>query len=349
MERRIPGLLPATGSRYLRCTSLLVEAGAELRLPGGYGIRRLSTREASDLEALLRKRNVFARHSWENNFYLKRVAILAEQTVVEVRAEGDPNDAMAGASQRADLLEMLAVLCPTFGTNRSKLHRLLGITARPAGEVDLIHSDDLRYVRSHSRSTHVEGGIPVDARFIRRFERLAFPRLYDFCCESTALSSRVQSSLNWLLESRKEINAHAAVVKSVIALEMLLISSESEPLARTLSERMAFLLGSDPREREQVSSLVRSTYSVRSGVVHGGKRKTASFSERSLESLDRLVLLACLTIAANTTLWPSMEILCQWCETERWSAPSLQAASPFPRSYLRRALELAEHRPQGRA
>jgi len=337
-------LLRMPGSRYLRCTSMLAQAGAALCLPDGCVVRSFPAREASDLQALLRKRNVFARHSWENNFYLKRVGLLAGRTVIEVPADGDPNDVMEQAAAQTDLLEMLAVLCATFATSRPELHRRLGIVARPAGEIDFIHSWDLRYIRSHDRSPRTVEGIPVDGRFVGRFGRVGFPGLYDFCCKPIALAPRIRTCLNWLYESRKEINPQAAIVKSVVALETLLISSESEPLARTLSERVAFMLASDPQEREQLCRIIKHIYSIRSGVVHGGRKKMANFSERNLESLDRLVLLACLTVAANENLWPSMESLCKWCETERWSAPSLQAACPFPRAYLKRALSLGEKR-----
>jgi len=345
-QRQLSGMATLGGSRYLRCTTMLQEAGKELHLPGGDGIRRFSDCEAAELQGLLLKRNVYARHSWENNFYLQRAGSLAGRTAIEIQADGDPHHAMARAAEQADLLEMLAVLSSTFATQRTALHRLLAITARPVGEVDLIHSNDLRYVRSHTRSTSTEDGIRIDERFARRFSRLGFISLYDFCRQSTALSNRVQPALNWLFESRKESNVYGAVVKSVIALETLLISSESEPLTKTLSERMAFLLGENAKNRERISHLAKRIYAVRSGIVHGGKRKLRDFSGNTLESMDRFVLLGCLAIASNTALWPTMEALRQWFENERWSAPSLQVALPFPRFYLRRALELGEKRPR---
>lgn len=346
LQEEIPSAPPLIRSQYLRRTALLQEAGRDLCLPGGERIRRMPDREAVELRELLRKRNVFARHSRENSFYLERAMSLGGLTVIEVQADGDPNQAMAGAAIKADLLETLAVLSTILATRRTALQRLLGITVRPAGEVDLIYSGDLHYVRSHNRSSVTKDGIPINERFVRRFQRLGFTSLYDYCQESTSLSSRVQSTLNWLLESRKESNAHGAIVKSVIALETLLISSESEPLTRTLSERMAFLLGETPQERRLVSRLVRRIYTVRSSIVHGSKKKLKGFSEALLESLDRLVILSCLTIARNKERWSTIEDICEWCETERWSAPSLQATSPFPHSYLQRALELGEKRPR---
>ena len=78
-------------SRYIRTTGML-SARAILKFADLSRIRFFSVREADELAAQVRKRNVFARHSWENNFYLQRVKALADHTVIEVFRQGDPKD-----------------------------------------------------------------------------------------------------------------------------------------------------------------------------------------------------------------------------------------------------------------
>ena len=58
----------ATLSRYLRETSR-IKAEAVLSLPDGTRVRVISEREAKQMATEIQKRNVFSRHSWENDFY----------------------------------------------------------------------------------------------------------------------------------------------------------------------------------------------------------------------------------------------------------------------------------------
>src|SRR5260370_7194565 len=82
----------STESHYIRTTSQL-KAEVPLKFPDSSQIRFFSRIEADKLAATVRQRNVFARHSWENNFYLKQVAQLADRTIIEVYRAGDPNTA----------------------------------------------------------------------------------------------------------------------------------------------------------------------------------------------------------------------------------------------------------------
>jgi hypothetical protein len=149
----------------------------------------------------------------------------------------------------------------------------------------------------------------------------------------------VNASIGWLRESRLESQPQASIVKSSIALETLLIFSESEPLARSLSERTAFILSPKVERRECISRMVRKFYDARSGVVHGSRDKARLVSDALLEAVDRLVIMLNLTIAANRRIWPSQDALRDWCERERWGAPAGEVQKPFPDSFLRKTLE----------
>ena len=78
-------------SQYLRVTWML-SAETVLKFPDSSSVRFFGEGEADSLAKKTRKRNVFARHSWENNFYLQRIGELSGHTVIEVFRPGDPQD-----------------------------------------------------------------------------------------------------------------------------------------------------------------------------------------------------------------------------------------------------------------
>src|SRR5215470_9042162 len=98
--------IPMVGaSRFIRTTWML-SAATELSLPHfGACIRLMPRQEAAELAERMRRRHVFARHPWENNFYVQR------------------------AHELGDAIERLAVLSTVFATSRSQLHRQLGMSS----------------------------------------------------------------------------------------------------------------------------------------------------------------------------------------------------------------------------
>ncbi|MBN1135417.1 MAG: hypothetical protein JXM73_02470 [Anaerolineae bacterium] len=289
----------------------------------------------------IRKRNVFARHSWENNFYVQRARSLAGHTVMEVYCPGDPQDIAEEAERIAGALERVVVLSSTLAVDRPKLHRRLGISSRPRSETDLIMSPGLRYLRSRAQPTPVAPGIVVDERFSSRLSRCGFDALAECVWSKSNIARRILLSLDWLFDSRLEPRTPAAVVKTAIALESLLILSESEAVTQSLSERAAFILSGDPNLRQQTSRMLKHFYSGRSGIVHGSEKKAARITPGLLEATDRIAVLLCLVIAANSQIWSSSEDLQAWCENQRWGE-AWQVKIPFPGSYLRNALVLGQ-------
>ena len=318
----------------------MLSVESTLKFPDSTSIRFFGGDHADALVASILKRNVFARHSRENDFYVQRVRALSNRSVIEVFRPGDPNDMGDEAERVADLAEKLAILSSTLVLQKQKLQTKLGISSRRQSEIDFIIGSELRYLRSRSRSVPCVQGIKVDDRFCRRFARCGFPELYRCCLSNGDVQTRLRSALDWLFESRREPSLPASVVKTAIALESLLIISESEPLARTLSERAAFILSSSPAIRQRISRMLKRFYDARSGVVHGSKRKLRCLSPSLVEAVDRLGILLCLTIGNNSCLWPSVEDLRTWCETQRWGTPSLDVAVPYPDLYLNNALNL---------
>jgi hypothetical protein len=320
-------------------TSWALTSKTPLTLPSGDCIRFFTDRDADKLVQRVRKRNVFARHSWENSFYLNRIRQLANKTIIEVYRHGQPDDFADEARRDADLLEELAILSSSV-PSKKRLLRDLGVTLRSKAEVEFIAGSGDRFLRAKTKPMSSAKGLLVDERFGRRFGRYGFAELFAFCVSAQGLSQRVFASINWLAESRLETKLEASIVKTAIALESLLIFSESEHLARSLSERAAFILSPMPEKRRRISKIVRRFYDARSGVVHGSRDKAKRVSAELLETVDRLVIMLNLTIAANGRTWCSQEVLREWCENERWSAPSTNVKILYPDSYLRKALEI---------
>jgi hypothetical protein len=291
---------------------------------------------------LARKRNVFARHSWENSFYLERIGQLNGATVVEVFVEGNLDDVLPKARRTAEILERLAIVSSTLGLRRPRTHQLLSISAHRRYGFDLAISPGFEYLRSSSRRDAQPRGIPINPSFVRRFTRCGFPSLLAVLETDGELAKRLWQGLVWLFESRLEPSATAAVVKSAIALESLLIANDSESLRGPLSERAAFLLSDSATTRRRISKGVKAFYDLRSAVVHGGRRRSAISPTEVIEGVDRMIVLLMLTLAANSSAWPKFESAVEAVEDLKWGASSAKIARPFPGSHLTRAVQLLE-------
>ena len=207
---------------------------------------------------------------------------------------------------------------------------------------DLAISPGFRYLRSSERQDAKPRGVPIDDTFVRRFHRCGFASLVRAAEVDTDLGRRLDQGVNWLFESRQETSVHAAVVKTAIALESLLIASDNESLRGPLAERAAFLLADDPGRRRRIAKNVRAFYDLRSSIVHGGRKRPRAVPGAVLEGIDRVVLLLLLTVAANASVWSSFELVVAAVEDRKWGAVVKNAMRPFPGSHLSRALELLE-------
>jgi len=303
-------------------------------------IRFLDNHEADKLEDLTRRRNVFARHSWENNFYLQRIRQFANRSVIEVFRPGDPHSVADEAELLAKVVEQVAVLCSVLYSSRTTLQNSLAIAEHRKEIIDFIIGPGFKFLRSSKKKERGIRGVVVDERFVRRFRRLGLDVLVQQATQSNELSVRLRQGLQWLLESRLEPSLGAAVVKTAIALEALLGANETEPLRRTLSERTAFLLSDDPDLRAKSSRVVRDFYDARSRVVHGGRGKPRGPDPQLLEAADRLSLLLAITLAANSTVFGSFDGAARWVEDQRWGQ-DLTITRPFRDGDLKRALARA--------
>jgi len=325
-------------TRYMRTTWSL-KAEAILELPDASKVRLFKQSEADELFRMVSKRNVFSRHSWGNIHYLDQVRELQNRTVIEVLRTGYPIENYEQAGKIADLIEKLVILSTTLVLPKADLLRNLGISSKIKPDIDFAYDNQFQHIKSRSQPAPAFKGLSLDEQTCSRFRNCGFFDLFQFCQRERDLEKRVNTSVDWLFESRREIRLPASVVKTAIALESLLIFSESEALARSLSERAAFILSSCPITRQVIAHTINQFYEVRSGVVHGSAKKVKKLTPNLVESVDRLVLLMYLTIAGNSNLWPNVEALRIWCEKQRWGSPS-PVKVPFKLLYLKNALSL---------
>ena len=335
----VPSVLPtALQSRFIRNT-WMVTAKQPLMLSDRSSVRYFALNEANNLVRTLRRYNMPARVSYPNNFYIDRVLELANGTVIEVLREGNPPAIRVEAAHVADLIEMLVLLSSTFDFSRIEFLKKVGIHSKRRNEVDIIIGPQNQGVSSRSKGTRKYGGVIIDARFTNRFENYGFGELYDYCRFGGDLSKRLTESATWLFESRMEPSEHAAVLKTSIALETLLIFADSEPLGRCLAERLAFILSSDPEVRQQLGNIVLKFYDTRSAIVHGHRKKPASTSIS--ESLDQLLILTYLTVSYNKDMWGSIQQFRAWLDAQRWGLNDQDVRRPFPAKSLKNAMAIA--------
>ena len=327
-----------TPSRFIRTTWLL-SAVTELKLQvASASIRRISASESASLAENIRKRNVFARHAGENSFYFQRAKQLADTTVVEVFYTESSIDQ---AKTLSEVIEQVAFLSSVLGLRRDKTHNLLALSRHRRYGFDLTISPGFEYLSSSEKKEVPPRGISVDQALDRRFNRCGFEGLVVAATSTDGVSRRLKKAASWLFESRLEMASQAAVVKTAIALESLLIASDSESLRGPLSERTAFLLSDEPAKRRRIAKSIKAFYDLRSSIVHGG-RKSVSVTPTLLEGVDRLVLLLLLTISANTGSWQVFKQVIDVVEDRKWGDCDAVIHRPYSGSHLTRALLLCE-------
>ena len=326
-------------SHYIQTTRILSTQG-NYQIADKASLRYFSADEAKQVAERASKRNVFARHSYENNFYVQRIESLANSTIIEVIRPGLPDQIIPEAQKVAGLIECVGVLCSALTFSRAAMHKRMGISQHKGSTVDLTIGPDFQYLRTKLRVHPKVRGISVDTRFWSRFEKCGFSELLAFCQGTGKMVERVQLVLKWLYESRREPDLHAALVKTAIALESLLIFSESESLKQTLSERAAFIISPDSKVRRAVSQIVKKFYDARSGIVHGSQKNTKLLTPSLVEGMDRLVILLCLIVSGNGKTWESKEAIQEWCNTQRWGGPTRDIQIPFPKNHLTNAAKL---------
>jgi hypothetical protein len=259
--------------------------------------------------------------------------------VIEVLRQGSPQEVIIDAQKIADLIEKVALISYSLSASRDEIHKKLSINSYRRSIFDISIGHDYKSYRSREKTEKAIHGIKIDQRFISRFEKCGFPQLVYACISKNHISERLNKVINWLFESRLEPLPSSAIVKTAISLESLFIFDEKELLSKSLSERAAYILSSDPDECKEISAIIKKFYTLRGNIVHGDKKGKA-VNPGFIEGVDRLIILACLKLAANASKWQSNESLRAWYENERWGMRD-NILIPYPKIYLKNSINIS--------
>ena len=314
-------------------------ASANLMVGRGVLVRHLPAAEVKSIRDQLQRRNVFVRHGG-GDFYTHVLGQMSDRTVVDISVTGEPEGVAAYASSLASLVEDLVLVAASLGMARSAIAKRVQPRDLATRRLELAIGPQFRQLRARSARPRGKAEVVLDASFGKRFAKHGFPNLYQLCASQTNMGDRVRHAVRWLKEAMCEEDLPSAVIHVAIALETMLVFSESESLARSLGERVAFLLADTERMRASIDATVKRFYDVRSGVAHGSRRKLRHLSVRLIDGVTRLAVLALCVIAANRNLWGTPEALRDWFARERWVAPSV-LDRPTGGGAVRRALALS--------
>lgn len=321
---------PGLFQTFLQTTPRLITS-APLRI-GHVLFRHYSTQEAAVLEAKLRSRTVFARHSWERDHYAIRARDFADVSILFADVPGWLKLTATEIRDLAQRAERLAFLLEASALSREDLHLKMGVSAGH-GTKDLLLDATLAHVSTKMRKTRVHTGLEITARTVKRLKRVGLETTAVIILErSTETARRVDRSLAWLEESRLDGFADSAVVKTTIGFETLFGYDKSEPLRRLIGERLAFLLGATVVERVALSNFFRRLYDARSDIVHGGSKKSISVN---LDVADRVLLFAAIGIASLAARLPDAEALRNWFDARRWDSSGASPSLPFNQGQVR--------------
>jgi hypothetical protein len=321
-------------SRYLRTSWRLFPSDILRFHEYTASIRSITKNEVEKLNEEAQRNNSFIRQPYGNPFYPSRILKLSDKTVIEIFKAGYPSEIGKALDSIALSIETAVISSSILNTTRVQFHNRLAIGKEIGRDHDITIGPGYKSFRSRSKREFIPKGIMIDSRFIKQFNENGFHKLIQYCQSGSDLSQRVVSALTWLIDSRQEASLTAAFVKTSIALESLLIFNDNEPLSRSLSERCAYILSSYANIRASVSRIVRDFYDARSGIVHGGRRKSDLISPKLLELVDRIVVLLVLKLSANDKKWISKDVLRDWCENQKWDVSDIRVTCPFKDHYF---------------
>lgn len=316
-------------------TTRWVKAESTVKISTGCKIRNYSESEAEHTAQVVRNRNVSARVSGPRDFYYQRAENLSNQTVVEIINSGQLSPAES-LSRQAKLAEVVLVASIALqGDRDSFLRRIVGVREE-FFDLNITKNAHETSVSSTSQAEKEPSGLTVDDTAARRFRKNGFSDLYESANGDSKLSTRLERSLGWLIQSRTDKSVSSAIVKTSTALETLIVIGR-EPTRRALSERGAYILSDDPEERRRISRAIKSFYSKRGDIVHGKGSVSDDDTVRILEFGDRLAVLIALVLSANGNQWKNADDVRRHCDAVRWGEDRT-CSRPWSRRYLNTAL-----------
>jgi hypothetical protein len=127
----------------------------------------------------------------------------------------------------------------------------------------------------------------IDNKTIEEFSKLKYSQAFDIVLKENAsdFENTFFNIVSLFSKSISSITFQDKLIYSLVALEVLLLKNETEPIQHSIGIRLAFLNRKNIEDRKKVIKLVKDAYKLRSSYIHHGKIKTQNVLLQELQHL----------------------------------------------------------------
>jgi hypothetical protein len=127
----------------------------------------------------------------------------------------------------------------------------------------------------------------IDAKMLEEFRILKYSKAFDIVLKENAsdFENTFFNIISLFSKSVSSISFQDKLVYSLVALEVLLLKNETEPIQHSIGIRLAFLNRKNIDERKKVIKLIKDSYKLRSSYIHHGKIKAQYILLQELQHL----------------------------------------------------------------
>ena len=174
---------------------------------------------------------------------------------------------------------------------------------------------DERFVSSESVSGPLKN-LKLSEAFIEKMEQSGANKLLGLISKVslTEFEEKLLLAIHWLATSQMQYDNESKFLNLVSALESLLTRDSSYPIAISVAEGAAILLGDDLSERIRIRDEVKEYYGKRSRLSHGGSKPVY---DSDLEGLQHYTVSLLLVLLKRTDEFNNQDDLFNWLDTQK--------------------------------
>jgi len=134
--------------------------------------------------------------------------------------------------------------------------------------------------------------------------------------QRSPLERRLVNSIVWISKATQDPFDEDKFLSLCISMESLLCRDEKEAVAKTMAERLAFLLSTDPEKRRNIYKKGRKIYNIRSRLAHEGKPEKDEDVSNHLPYASHYAEASTLNLLQLMTEkeWTTFEQFAEWIE-----------------------------------
>ena len=127
----------------------------------------------------------------------------------------------------------------------------------------------------------------IDNETIESFSTLGYTKAFELINKDkrSELENTFINMISLFSKSISSIDFQDKLVYSLVALEILLLKNDTEPIQNSVGIRLAFLTRKDVDERRDVIKIVKECYKIRSSYIHHGKIRSEYILLQQLQLL----------------------------------------------------------------